>query len=55
MEDARGSSGAAVYFVMPVDLIPDIVPGFGFSDDVTVVLFVLAAIQRDIDAFERWE
>ena len=27
----------------------------GFADDVTVLLFVLASIQRDVDAFERWE
>ena len=49
------AAGAVIYFVMPLDLIPDPVPALGYADDVTVVLFVLAAIQRDVDAFERWE
>ena len=49
------AAGAVVYFVMPLDLIPDPLPGIGYADDVTVVLFVLHAIQRDVDAFERWE
>jgi uncharacterized membrane protein YkvA (DUF1232 family) len=49
------AAGAVIYFVMPLDLIPDPLPGIGYADDVTVVLFVLAAIQRDVDAFERWE
>jgi len=49
------AAAAVIYFVMPVDLIPDPLPGIGYVDDVTVVLFVLAAIQVDVDAFERWE
>ena len=49
------AAAAVIYFVNPIDLIPDPLPGIGYADDATVVLFVLAAIQRDIDAFERWE
>ena len=49
------AAGAVIYFVMPLDLIPDPLVPFGYFDDVTVILFVLAAIQRDVDAFERWE
>ena len=35
--------------------VPDPLVPFGYVDDITVILFVLAAIQRDVDAFERWE
>jgi uncharacterized membrane protein YkvA (DUF1232 family) len=49
------AAAAVIYFVNPLDLIPDVVPGIGYVDDVTVVLFVLSAIRRDVDAFERWE
>jgi len=49
------AAAAVIYFVMPIDLIPDPLVGLGYVDDVTVVLFVMGAIQRDIDAFERWE
>ena len=31
------------YFVMPVDLIPDVVPVLGFLDDLVVTLISLAA------------
>jgi uncharacterized membrane protein YkvA (DUF1232 family) len=50
------AAGAAiVYFVSPIDVIPDPIPVVGLSDDVVVVLFVVAAIKHEIDAFERWE
>jgi len=49
------ATGAVIYFVMPLDLIPDPLPVVGYSDDVTVVLFVLATIQHEVDAFQRWE
>ena len=45
---------AIVYFVVPLDLIPDFLLGFGYIDDVAVVSYVLNVLRREIDAFERW-
>lgn len=46
---------AIVYFVNPVDLIPDVLAGLGFIDDVAVIAAVVGAIRRDLDAFRDWE
>ena len=45
---------ALLYFVSPVDLVPDFIPVLGFTDDVTVVFAVLTAIRKDLSRFERW-
>jgi uncharacterized membrane protein YkvA (DUF1232 family) len=47
--------GAVVYFVSPVDAIPDVIPGVGFVDDAAVLYFVVKAITTDLDDFRRWE
>lgn len=33
------------YFVLPVDLIPDVLPGFGYADDVALLAMVLANLE----------
>jgi uncharacterized membrane protein YkvA (DUF1232 family) len=35
---------ALAYFVMPIDMIPDIVTGFGFSDDATVIATAMGIV-----------
>ena len=39
---------ALAYFVMPVDLIPDLLPGLGFTDDMTVLATVIGLIRAHI-------
>ncbi|NNC94354.1 MAG: DUF1232 domain-containing protein [Chitinophagales bacterium] len=46
---------ALVYFVNPFDLIFDAIPFFGLVDDITVIGFVVNAIQKDIEKFRVWE
>lgn len=40
--------GALAYFVMPFDMVPDILAVVGFSDDVAVLTAALAAISGQI-------
>ena len=47
--------GALVYFLDPLDAIPDAIPGFGYVDDASVVALVAGAIKTDIGRFIRWE
>lgn len=44
-------TGALIYFVNPLDAVPDLIPGFGLLDDATVVGFVVASIKKDIHNF----
>lgn len=46
---------AVVYFVTPLDLIPDFIPITGLIDDFTVVLWVYNKLQEEIDAYLAWE
>lgn len=44
---------ALAYFVMPIDVIPDFLAGFGFTDDVTVLLAALTAVKANIRPAHR--
>lgn len=46
---------AIIYFLTPIDLIPDIIPLTGFLDDATVIGFLAASVKKDIDNFRIWE
>ena len=37
---------ALAYFVLPVDVIPDFIVGFGFTDDVAVLTAAIGAVRR---------
>jgi uncharacterized membrane protein YkvA (DUF1232 family) len=47
--------GALLYFVTPVDLIPDALGALGFVDDVTVISTVVQRIRHELDRFRNWE
>lgn len=47
--------GAIIYFVNPVDLIPDVLAGIGFVDDAAVAAAVVRAVHEQLDAFRAWE
>jgi len=46
---------ALLYFLSPVDIIPDIIPSIGYIDDAVVIMFIISAIEADLDAFKEWE
>ena len=46
---------ATVYFLSPIDLIPDALPVIGLLDDALVVRFTLSAIQSDLREFCAWK
>jgi uncharacterized membrane protein YkvA (DUF1232 family) len=48
-------AGAAVYFVVPVDLLPDALPGVGFVDDVLVIRAVVESVRDELERFRAWE
>ena len=46
---------ALIYFVDPLDLIPDAIPFFGYIDDMAIVGFVIKGIRSDLTKFAAWE
>lgn len=50
----RGTLLAALaYFVLPLDLLPDFIAGFGFTDDVAVIMAAVAAVRGNITDAHR--
>lgn len=46
---------ALIYFLNPVDLLPDALVGLGFVDDIAVVGAVVSSIHNDLEAFRSWQ
>jgi uncharacterized membrane protein YkvA (DUF1232 family) len=44
-----------VYFLMPIDLLPDFIPFTGLLDDFTVIMLLSGAFRQDIEEFLIWE
>lgn len=47
--------GALVYFLMPLDAIPDPILGLGFLDDMAVLGYAMRYARKDLDDFVEWE
>lgn len=46
--------GALIYFLSPVDLIPDIIPGIGLVDDAAVITLALKLVHDDVVEYKAW-
>ena len=46
---------AIIYFVSPIDIIPDFLLGLGLVDDAAVIAFVIKQITSDLDKFKIWK
>ncbi len=44
-----------IYFINPFDLLPDIVPIAGFTDDFGVFMWVYSSITAEVNKFLQWE
>lgn len=50
-----GITAAVIYFVSPVDLIPDFIPGLGQIDDVGAITLAIKYVYKDLKAYEAWK
>ena len=41
------------YFILPFDLLPDLLPIIGFTDDLSVLLFALSIVKGEINETHR--
>jgi uncharacterized membrane protein YkvA (DUF1232 family) len=55
VEDLLLIVSGLVYFVSPLDLIPDVIAGVGLLDDLAVLGFVLRSVPDVLGRFRAWE
>lgn len=48
-------AGALIYVLNPLDLIPDIIFGFGLVDDAGVVALCLKMVESDLIRYAAWK
>jgi uncharacterized membrane protein YkvA (DUF1232 family) len=46
---------AVLYFVVPLDVIPDFFLGWGFIDDMAVMGYVFSQLTDEVEAFKTWQ
>jgi uncharacterized membrane protein YkvA (DUF1232 family) len=46
---------ALIYFVNPLDLIPDFIPVIGQLDDIFVLGYLIKILNKEIERFMAWE
>lgn len=46
---------ALIYFLSPIDFIPDFLGFMGFADDISVILAVYAKVKNEVEGFLEWE
>ena len=44
-----------IYFLSPIDLIPDFIPVLGLLDDMALVAWFSTSIKHELDKFHTWE
>ena len=47
--------GVLIYFVSPLDFIPDFLPIVGMTDDLALVLWLFKTLSDDLSDFSEWE
>ena len=48
-------TAAVVYFVSPLDAIPDFIPVTGLIDDASIIVWVFSSLKDDIMRFQTWQ
>jgi len=46
---------SVIYFVMPLDSLPDFILGIGFIDDAALLTWTLKTVAADLEKFVEWE
>ena len=46
--------GGIIYFLSPIDIIPDFIPIIGYLDDIFVLNLVIDQVRKDIDKYKEW-
>lgn len=50
-----GGIAVFIYFLTPIDLIPDFIPVIGLLDDATLLAWFMTSIKSELDKFKEWQ
>lgn len=50
-----GGVAVLIYFITPIDLIPDMIPVIGLLDDATLLAWFMTSIKSELDKYKEWE
>ncbi len=50
-----GATAALIYFLSPIDVLPDVVAGLGQLDDIAIIAFAIKSISHDLDKYREWK
>jgi uncharacterized membrane protein YkvA (DUF1232 family) len=47
--------GGLLYFLSPIDLIPDFILGLGFMDDIFIIGYVYNKVAKELEKYQQWK
>lgn len=47
--------GALLYFVSPLDLVPDFIVGLGILDDAAVIAYTIKKVSVELEEYNKWK
>jgi curved DNA-binding protein CbpA len=47
--------GGLLYFILPADLIPDVIPVIGYLDDLAVLTTIMNSLKGEINQYRIWK